>query len=56
MRQQNIHKLLSSLNEVCKTHASINNYNPPKVSVKKQEIKKMNYEITKLMNYLNNFN
>jgi hypothetical protein len=52
MSRQNIHKVLLSLNHVCKTHANINNTYAPKVDIKKQEIKIMNKEITKLMNYL----
>ena len=52
MSRQNIHKVLVSLNHVCKTHATTNNYYVPNVNLKEQEIKLMNTEITKLMNYL----
>jgi hypothetical protein len=49
---KHIHKLLVSLNEVCVTHAKMNNYYSPSINLNEQEIKKMNHEITKLMNYL----
>jgi hypothetical protein len=52
MSRQNIHKVLVSLNTVCKTHANINNTYAPKVDLKEQDIKIMNKEISKLMNYL----
>jgi hypothetical protein len=52
MSRKNIHKVLVSLNHVCKKHANINKTYAPKVDIKKQEIKIMNNEITKLMNYL----
>ena len=52
MSRQNIHKVLVSLNTVCKTHANLNKTYAPKVDLKEQDIKIMNKEITKLMNYL----
>ena len=53
MTSQHIHKVLVSLNTVCRTHAN-NNIGLwlPKVNLEKQDIKTMNKEITKLMNYL----
>ena len=52
MSRSNIHKVLVSLNTVCKTHANINNTFAPKVNIKEQDIKNMNKEITKMINYL----
>ena len=48
------HRVLISLDKVCKNHAKINGigYYPPKVETKKQSIEKMNTEISKLINYL----
>lgn len=53
MTKQHIHKILVSLNTVCKTHANRNiGLWAPKVNIEEQDIKTMNKEITKLMNYL----
>jgi hypothetical protein len=52
MSKQHIHKVLVSLNKVCVTHAKLNKSYAPKVNLKEQDIKIMNNEITKLMNYL----
>ena len=53
MSCRHVHKVLVSLNEVCTIHARGNkSFYPPKVSIEKQDVKKMNKEITKLMNYL----
>ena len=53
MCRKSIHKVLVSLNSVCKIHANNNmGMYVPKVNLKEQETKLMNKEITKLMNYL----
>lgn len=53
MCRSNIHKVLTSLNTVCKTHArSEKGLYSPKVNIEKQSVEKMNVEITKLLNYL----
>jgi hypothetical protein len=53
MYRSNIHKVLTSLNSVCKVHASLSKGRyPPKVNIEKQSVEQMNIEITKLMNYL----
>ena len=53
MSRQNVHKVLVSLNSVCKLHANNNvGMYSPKVNLKEQDIKIMNKEITKLLNYL----
>lgn len=53
MSSRHIHKILVSLNNVCKIHANQNiGLWAPKVNLEKQDIKNMNKEITKLMNYL----
>ena len=52
MCSRQIHKVLVSLNDVCTIHARVNKLYAPKVSIDQQDIKKMNGEITKLMNYL----
>jgi hypothetical protein len=56
MTRQHIHKILVSLNKVCDKHAKLNKSYAPKVNLKEQDIKIMNIEITKLMNYLNHPN
>lgn len=53
MTRQNLHKVLVSLNNVCKYHANkTSGMWSPKVNLEKQDIKTMNKEITKLTNYL----
>lgn len=49
---KNLHKVLVSLNSVCKQHSIRYNYKQPNVSINYQETKKMNTEINKLLNYL----
>ena len=49
----NIHKVLTSLNNVCKIHASLSKGRfSPNVNIEKQSAEQMNIEIAKLMNYL----
>lgn len=53
MSSQNLHKVLVSLHNVCKTHSNKNvGMWVPKINLEEQDIKKMNKEITKLINYL----
>ena len=53
MSRQHIHKILVSLNNVCKYHSNTNvGMWAPKVNLEEQDIKIMNKDITKLMNYL----
>ena len=48
------HRVLIRLDKVCKNHAKVNGrgYYQPKEEIKKQNIKKMDNEISKLLNYL----
>ena len=53
MTRQNLHKVLVSLHNVCKVHSNNNKgFWLPKVNLEEQDIKTMNKEITKLINYL----
>lgn len=52
MHSNNVHKLLISLNTVCKTHAKSTKNYAPNINITKQPVKEMNMEIIKLMNYL----
>lgn len=47
-----IHRVLVRLNDVCKYHSSFNNYYRPKININLQSNKKMNIEISKIINYL----
>lgn len=50
---RNIHKILTSLNTACQTHAKgKNGIYPPKVNIEQQSVDQMKIEITKLLNYI----